>query len=399
MADHRELAWFIPRRLLTFGSSAVAAMCVLAGCASSGPPVYTVSELSPLYLDDTVLTADDVSQRIVTPDLLATTPEMKDWIRTFGGNRTNEKQRLFNLHQSVKSESMLGMQYDPFGDGTAQEVFHRGTANCLAYANFFVAMAREAGLNARYQWLEVRPQWSRMGERVAVRLHVNVLVITRDGQQYMVDIDPLQSRDITGSRTLKDAEGAALYHNNIAMTALAEEDLETAWLNGAKALQLSPEMGHLWVNMGAIYRVSDQHDAAEKSYFRALQLDPQDRSAMNNLVVLYDKMGRDEERNYWVERVERYRTSNPYYHAWLGDKAGEAGDIPQALVHYEQALALRPDDSRLLYSVGIIHFKLDDFDSATVYIERAISQAQLRADVDTYRLHLEAVRREQLAAH
>jgi Flp pilus assembly protein TadD len=158
-------------------------------------------------------------------------------------------------------------------------------------------------------------------------------------------------------------------------------------------------MGHLWVNMGAIYRMSDQYDAAEKSYFRALQLDSQDRSAMNNLVVLYDKMGREEEHSYCVERVDRYRTSNPYYHAWLGDKAGEAGDLGQALSHYKQALALRPDDSRLLYSVGIIHYKLDDFDSATAYIERAITEAKLRKDVDAYRLHLEAVRREQFAAH
>ena len=399
MTDHSILTKFVLGRLPTISGGVALALCLLGGCASSGPPAYTVAELSPLYLDDTVLTFEDVSARTSTPDLLATTPAMNDWVRTYGGNRTNEKQRLVNLHQSVKSESMLGMQYDPFGDGTASEVFHRRTANCLAYANFFVAMAREAGLNARYQWLEVRPQWTRMGERVAVRLHVNVLVITRDGQQYMVDIDPLESRDITGSRTLKDADGAALYHNNIAMTALAEEDLETAWLNGAKALQLSPGMGHLWVNMGAIYRMSDQYDAAEKSYFRALQLDSQDRSAMNNLVVLYDKMGREEEHSYWVERVERYRTSNPYYHAWLGDKAGEAGDLGQALSHYKQALALRPDDSRLLYSVGIIHYKLDDFDSATAYIERAITEAKLRKDVDAYRLHLEAVRREQFAAH
>lgn len=399
MADYRVFTRFIRRRAFTLGCGVMLSACLLVGCANTGPPAYTVSELAPLYLDDTVLTVADVSDRISTPDLLATTPAMKEWVRTYGGNRTNERQRLVNLHQSVKSESMLGMQYDPFGEGTAEEVFQRGTANCLAYANFFVAMAREAGLNARYQWLEVRPQWTRMGERVAVRLHVNVLVMTRDGQQYMVDIDPLESRNITGSRTLKDADGAALYHNNIAMTALAEENLETAWLNGAKALQLSPEMGHLWVNMGAIYRMSGQYDAAERSYFRALQLDSKDRSAMNNLVVLYDKMGRDEERSYWVERVERYRTSNPYYHAWLGDKAGEAGDLQQALSHYELALTLKPDDSRLLYAVGIIHYKMDDFDSATVFIERAIAQAKLRTDVDAYRLHLEAVRQEQLAAH
>jgi len=398
MTYDRLLKGLTPKRVPIVGGITLS-VCLLIGCASSGPPAYSVAELAPLYLDDTVLTAADVAKRTPTPDLLATTPEMQEWVRAYGGNRTNEKQRLANLHQSFKSEGMLGMRYDPFGDGSAQEVYQRGTANCLAYANFFVAMAREAGLNARYQWLEVRPQWTRMGERVAVRLHVNVLVITRDGQQYMVDIDPLESRNITGSRTLKDADGAALYHNNIAMTALAEKDLETAWLNSAKALQLSPDMGHLWVNIGAIYRVSEQYDAAEKSYFRALQLDSQDRSAMNNLVVLYDKMGRDEEHDYWVERVDRYRTSNPYYHVWLGDKAGEAGELQQALGHYEQALSLRPDDSRLLYAVGIIYYKLDDYDSATVYIERAIDEAKLRTDVDAYRLHLEAVRREQLALH
>ena len=399
MSDYRVWIRFIVERVITSVSGAAVSGCLLAGCISNTHPVYNVSQLAPLYMDDAVLTSEDVSARIPTPDLLAITPAMKDWVKTYGGNRRNQKQRLINLHESFRSKGMLGLQYDPFGDGTASEVFQRGTANCLAYANFFVAMAREAGLKARYHSLEVRPQWTRMGERIAVRLHVNVLVITRDGQQYMIDVDPLESRDITASRTLKDADGAALYHNNIAMTALAEDDLETAWLNGAKALQLSPNMGHLWVNMGAIYRMSNQYDSAEKSYFRALQLDTKDRSAMNNLVVLYDKMGRNKERNYWRERVERYRASNPYYYAWLGDKAGEAGDLQQALGYYEQALALRPDDSGLLHSVGILHYKLDDFDNATVYIERAIDEASLKADVDTYRFHLEAARREQIAVH
>ena len=153
MKDHSVLAPSLLRRSLASAGAVLLLLCLLAGCASKGPPAYSVAELAPLQHNGTLLTGADVDERIVTPDLLATTPDMKEWVRTYGGNRTNERQRLVNLHQSVKSESLLGMQYDPFGEGTASEVFHRGTANCLAYANFFVAMAREAGLNARYQRL------------------------------------------------------------------------------------------------------------------------------------------------------------------------------------------------------------------------------------------------------
>ena len=151
------------------------------------------------------------------------------------------------------------MRYDPEAGGTARDAFHRGTANCLSYASLFVALAREAGLDADYQWLEVSPRWMRDGERVTVRLHVNVLVKLGQGEQFMVDIDPLESRDIAGSRQISDTDALALYHSNIAMNALADEHTEEAWLQAVRALQLSPGTAHLWVNLGAVYRFNGQH--------------------------------------------------------------------------------------------------------------------------------------------
>ena len=38
--------------------------------------------------------------------------------------------------------------------------------------------------------------------------------------------------------------------------------------------------------------------------------------------------GREEERDMWASRVNRYRETNPFYHAWLGDQAGEAAVAP-----------------------------------------------------------------------
>jgi Flp pilus assembly protein TadD len=181
------------------------------------------------------------------------------------------------------------------------------------------------------------------------------------------------------------------------MEALAAEQLELAWLNGVRALQLSPETAHLWVNLGAIYRFAGQHRQAESSYLFALQLDPWDRSAMNNLVVLYGIEGRAQDRDYWEVQVARYRDENPYYHAWLGDQAAEAQDWQAALQYYEEALALLPDDSRLLYAAGISHYQLDELATASTYIKRAIKTATLRSDIENYQLQLEAVQRKQLA--
>lgn len=370
----------------------------LAGCSQNPAHRDAVDALPPLYRGDALVAVSDVARSTPTPALLELDEEMHAFVERYAGASPNPRQRLINLHAAVKGSGTLGMQYDPFAEGTARDAFNRGSANCLTYAHLFVALARDARLDARYQWLEVRPQWTRVGERVARRLHVNVLVRLPNGEQYMVDIDPLQSRDIAGSSVLSDSDGAALYHSNIAVEALSGDDLELAWRNSVRALQLSPAMTHLWVNLGAIYRAAGQPDAAEQAYFQALKLDPGEHSAMNNLMVLYADLGREDERAYWATRVERHRQSSPFFHAWLGDRAAEREAWEKALGHYRRAIELRPDDSRLLYALGMIEYRRGDFDAATRWIGRAIDRATLRGDIDHYRLQLETVRREATAA-
>ncbi len=387
------LRWVRCRR----GIAALFVAGTLLACSTTPDPSRTVSDLPPLQLDNHSLSVDEVAARAPTPDLLAIDQEMREFVQLYTGGVRNSRQRLMMLHRAVTGAATLNVEYDPFAEGGAREVFYRGSANCLSYANLFVALAREAGLDARYQWLEVRPQWTRMGERIMVRLHVNTVVKVVGGGEYMVDIDPLPSREIAGTQKISDRDAQALYHSNIAMDALADENLEQAWLHGVRALQISPQVSHLWVNLGAIYRQAGQHREAESSYLYALHLDPWDRSAMNNLVVLYQIEGRDEDRDYWEVRVARYRDGNPYYHAWLGDKAADAGDWAAALQHYEEAVERLPDNSQLLYTTGLIHFRLDQLQDASTYIKRAIATATLYSDINVYKLQLDAVQRKQLA--
>lgn len=365
---------------------------LLSGCATSPAAAGRVEALPPLVLEHQVLTLDRVGARAPTPDLLTLDGPMREFVARYTAGAPNGRERLIRLHRAIRGSATLGIDYDPQAGGTASDVFYRGTANCLSYASLLVAMAREAGLDARYQWLDLRPQWTRSGERVLVRLHVNVDVNLKRGERFMADIDPLSPAQVTGSRLIADSDAQALHHSNIAMLALAGGDIEQAWFNAVRALQLSPDMAHLWVNVGAVYRAAGQFRAAEDSYRQALLLDPGEHSAMNNLVVLFGMEGREQERAYWEARVARYRDANPYYHAWLGDEASGAGNWEQALRHYEQAVALSSGDSRLLYSLGQVHWQLGDRVAASRYLERAIDSASLRSEIVAYRAQLDAWR-------
>ena len=369
----------------------------LTGCAGSPVDSATVSGLPPLQLADATLTVADAANRVPRADLLSLDEPMRQFVARYTLDQANQRLRLMSLHQAVRGAGGLDMQYDPSAEGTAREVFQRGSANCLSYANLFVALAREAGLDASYQWVEVRPQWSRVGERVQIALHVNVLVRLRDGTPYMVDIDPLPARKMAGARGLTDAEAEALYYNNIAMDALGRQELATAWYYLLRALQQSPANAHLWVNLGALYRANGQHREAEQSYLRALDLDGSEYSAMTNLAVLYGLEGRLQEQAYWLDRVEGHRQANPYYHAWQGDEAAAAGDWHAALLHYDRAVALLPNDGHLLFSRGLIHYQLGDLDAAALDMERAIEVATLQSEIADYRRQLDVVRKARLA--
>jgi Flp pilus assembly protein TadD len=389
MWDHRRIGLICPTLLLV--------AMVNWGCASH-PEVDpdAVTRLAPLHHDGHTVTVADAIRRVPRPDLLALDDDMRAFVTKHTADLNNSQVKLLSLHEAVRGAGTLDLDYDPFADGSARETFHRGTANCLAYANLFIALAREAGLDARYQWLEVRPQWSRVSERVQLGLHVNVVVRLSGNRRFMVDIKPLPSREIAGSQEMTDTEAESLYLNNLAMAALGRDEVEQAWLYLVEALELSPGMAHLWVNLGAIYRYSDQHREAEQSYMQALALDFTESSAMTNLAVLYGIEGREEEREYWLDRVDSHRQSNPYYHAWLGDEAASQGDWAEALRHYDRAVYLLPEDSSLFYSRGLIYYQLGDMNSAAVNIEKAIELAPLHSDVEYYRRQLEAVKKARL---
>ena len=371
-------------------------MLLLVGCAHYAPPTPGVVELPPLQLPGGTVTPGAAVADVETPDLLALTSDMRDFVDRYAGDG-NQRQRLMTLHQSLRSPALLDVRYDAAADGTAAEAFDSGTANCLSYAHLFVALARYAGLNVSYQSLALRPEWSRHGDQVALRRHVNVRVDLRHGEQYMVDIDPVARERIASAEQLSDEEAAALFHANRAMDLLLSKNQAAAYAQALRALELAPGIDYLWVNLGAIYRQAGQSLAAEMAYKTALAVNPESPSAMNNLAVLYNMRGDVEESQRWEEKVRRHRERNPYHQYALGEVAESAGDLEGALEHYRAAIRLKANDAEFYYRVARVYHARHQYAETVRYLEEAIKRSRLVGERDEYRAFLQKVTENGLA--
>ncbi len=364
----------------------------LCACADQPRVSFIPGELPPIEVEDAVLDAGTALGQTETPPLLALDDDMREFIDRYVTG--SQRQRLQSLHRGLRSQALVGIDYDPNADGSAADVFHSGAANCLSYAHLFVAMARHAGLDARYLSVSLRPEWARHGEQVALRKHVNVVVRLRNGEEYVVDIDPVPREQVASARVLKDREAAALYHANRAMDALFQRNSAEAYAEAVRALSLGGgSIDYLWVNLGAIYRGVGQDTAAEAMYRNALALNPDSPTAMNNLAVLYYDRGEIEESRRWEARVRKRRESNPFYHYYLGELAEAAGDQEQALSHYLDAIDLQETEAEFYFRVARLFLDMQRYEQSRSFAEKAVLHSRLVGERKTYQLFLEQLQR------
>ncbi len=360
--------------------AAASLLPLLWACSSGVAQRPDIASIAPLHERPGAPRAELAASLGAAPALLEMTAEMRDFVDRYVRPARAARQRLHLLHSSLRSRALLGIDYDPGADGTAAQVFRSGRANCLSFAHLFVAMARHAGLEADYQLLDLRPEWSRHGDQVALRQHVNVLVTLSRRQRYVVDIDPVRRSAIAGHRIIDERAVQGLHFSNLAMARLFEGDLAGAYLHAVRALQHSPRTDFLWLNLGAVYSRAGNDRAGERAYRVALALNPNSHSAMNNLMALHTRRGELEQADRWRSRIAGHRRRNPYYHAHLGERALEAGDFRRAARHFRAAVERKRDDAQLYYRLGQVHLRLGQPARAGEYLQQALAHARLASE-------------------
>jgi tetratricopeptide (TPR) repeat protein len=265
---------------------------------------------------------------------------------------------------------LLDFDYDPQVTLQADEAFAARTGNCLTFSSLFIAMAREAGLEAWYQEIVIPPKWRAVNDTLLVSMHVNA-VVKDNGKRYTVDVSRRKPHRKDVARRLSDLEAEAQYYNNLGAEALIENDLAKAYAYFKKALNNDPGLAYVWSNLGVVYRRNEQTNDAMTAYRFALQLDPDQTVALNNLFLIYEEDGNLESAATLRKRVEKNRLQNPYYLHHLAEVANEEQRYSDAIGLLNRAIRMDENEYRFHYTLAQSQYYAGDAEIARASLDRA----------------------------
>ncbi len=342
----------------------LAGLC-LAGVATAAQPRY-----EPRQMLDEILVERGIDPSAVTLPF-ELTEEMRRWAHEVAPPKLRHQQKLERLVSALLDSDELDLEYTWGYTGTAIEVFEQQQANCLAFTNLFLGMAREVGVPVEFLAVENVASYRKLDDLVVVSDHVaagyrrrSVLTVYDFSEQ---PSDKLEE----GLRRISDLTAIAMFHSNRGAEALQKGRAEDAirWLE--TAVELDPTLATAWVNLGVSRRRAGDVAGAEEAYKSALEIDPQTFSAYQNLATLLSFVGRRDEAEEYERILRRTPTRNPYTFLSLGDISFQSGRLAEARRFYRRAANLARDDAESYAALGEVAAAAGDLRTARKMLRKA----------------------------
>ncbi len=300
--------------------------------------------------------------------------------------------RLEQLLTAVIRDPRFSVVYDD-RTRSAAEVFRGRQGNCLSFAAMVVALARASGIDASFQEVDVPPDWALGTGTVVVMRHVNVLVPARHGTDRIVDFDMVNFRTSYDRRVISDARARAHYHSNLAAEWLQADAPLAALAELRQALAADAGFAPAWVNLGVLYLREGHLSWARAAWWQALAVSPDEEVAISNLERSYREAGELALADTLLERVRRFRMTNPYYRYFLAEQALEAGDAATAIGHLRYAVHRNPVEDRFLALLGLSYLRQGDLGQAQHWLVQAEAAAADPGLRERYHGKIERLRR------
>lgn len=253
------------------------------------------------------------------------------------GRSHDPLRRLKLLARFLAEEDELGVRYKAEQTRTVAGTYRTREANCLSFTLLALALARQAGLDAKPQQINRIMAWGRTDGVVMQVRHANV-VVTIGAKHYVLDIAANQVLGPTFGYRVEDSQLLASFYSNRAMELLAtgQGSAAGAWMD--VAFRLRPKDASLWNNAGVLSRRRGDLVTAEERFLHAAKLNPKLVSAPVNLVSLYHQRGDEVSAQRWQKRSRRLLDDAPYYQFSLGQRLEERGEYVKAERRYRRAI-------------------------------------------------------------
>ena len=173
---------------------------------------------------------------------------------------------------------------------------------------------------------------------------------------------------------VQNEEKEADYHYKMGIVSLGEGNLQTAYVEFQKTLQLKPNYKDAVVNLGYIHLQFEEYEKARELFLRAISIDSQFSDAFTYLGITYIKM------RQWKEAIEPlkkalsnvlYKTPGKAFY-YLGMAYYRSGLLDEAIDAFKDSIKRSPSTPDAYYGLSLAYNKSGRYGDSAAAIERAI---------------------------
>jgi tetratricopeptide (TPR) repeat protein len=391
--DRRQIGRRRILHMLTLVAALLASSCV----TTPGTPVRDDGPVTTeMLLDRNPMVSGMDIPDLSQVDPLALTPEMVAFVDSYVNRSHGQTARLRRLLYAIMGEGTFDLVYDDV-TRTASQTFQDQQGNCLSFTNMFVAMARNVGLDARFQEVLIPPDWSIEGQSFIFSQHINVHVDLGSGYlggDQIIDFNMYDFRDTYEREVVSDNRARAHYFNNIGVEKMLAGDTAVAFANFRQSIREDDTFTPAWANLGILHRREGYENLAEFAYLKALDIDPVNLVAMSNLASLYEQQEKTELAEQYRSRVKSHRMHNPYFRYLMARTLFEEGDYDGSIGHLEYAIRRKDDDDQFYSLMSLDYLMKGDREAAQKWMKKAESIAEKESDKQRYHNKFEMMVRD-----
>jgi len=301
-----------------------------------------------------------------------------------------EKRKLDKIVELIFDRSVVGFEYSGLKTFTAAETFDQRTGNCLSYTSMFIAMARYAGLRAKFQEVSDFSDWNRQGSFVVFSSHINS-VVEIGTKSYEVDFQYRSEKRFWNRKIVNDHRAEAHYFNNIGSEAFLKGDYSLGEKLLRRSIDLDSSFSFAWTNLGVLLKNRDEIVQAEEHFKKALMLDRKNHTAKMNLAVLYESQGQVKKSEKLKDQIRKVLNQNPYYHFDLGVSEYNRNNYKRAVVSFKRAIRRDSGKSEFYIKLSAAYYKLGDLRKSRKYLKKGQKFADSDIEKDKYKKKLEYI--------
>ena len=349
-------------------------LATLSGCITNSPKIiYTEDELVAILQKRMI---DENVSKTIVPFYI--TDEIKEYAREVAGPYYYEKGKVNALVRAIIDRKKLDVKYNEYKALNAIEVFVEGEANCIAYTNLFIGMARSVGLPVYYVDVTEVSKLKREGELVVNSGHI-CAGIEINGKITLIDFAEHPRIGYKFYKVIDDLEALANFINSQGVLYSNQVDLSVEDLDSQidmklyrTAIRIKPTFAKAYNNLGIAYQRRRLYDLAIVQYKRAILLDSKLSAPYSNLGNVYYLKGDYNKAIENLKKALKLKKNNPYTHYAIGLVYYYKKDYPDAIKHFRRSAKLNREYAEPHNLLGMVYFQQGKYEEAILEAQKAL---------------------------